>query len=164
MKKAKTMSKKTTKFTAVIEFKDGHNDTIDVSIDTSEIDGAELGLTYDDVEFAVMSAVDARYGYSPDDDSQEYSIEEIRVECDDGMWPVVCETDRERREKFHADHTEAKMLVLPEACYALTPEFMLYSDLLESGAISKDVSFEEVRDALSKSIAVLLQNERADNA
>ena len=149
MKKAKTMSKKITKFIAVIEFKDGHNDTIDVDIDTSEIDESELGLTYDDVEFAVMLAVDARYGYSPDD-SQEYSIEEIRIECDDGMWPVVRETDKERREKFHADHIESKMLVLPEACYSLTPECKMFLEMQKARVIADDASFEDFVYAFKK--------------
>lgn len=156
MKKAKTMSKKTTKFIAVIEFKDEHDEVIEV-----ELSKPEEELTFDEVEDAVQTTVDKRYGYNLDycieNDDWPYTIEEIRVIAEDGIWRAVSESDEDTIEKLKADREEKKFLVMPDAHYSLTPEYRMYLDLVKCGIISESTPFEDVRDDLAETAASILK-------
>lgn len=128
-------------FSAVIEFTSDHsNDTIDVTVSKSLDD-----LTYDEVEDAVYTAVDKRYGYSAedfiDDDRKcPYSIVDIVINADDGVWPVVSETADIKGLKKTSSFE--KFLVLPWATYGLTPECALWMAMKEDGSVDADEPFD----------------------
>jgi len=149
-------SKKTAKFAAVVEFKDGHDEVIEV-----ELSKPEEELTFDEVEEAVWTTVDKRYGYNPDDyienDDWPYTVEEIRVIAEDGIWRAVSESDEKTINKLKADKEEKKFLVMSDARYSLTPEYRMYLDLVKCSVISEDIPFEDVRDDIAETAASILK-------
>ena len=137
------MKTKKTSFSAVVELpKDlyGCNETtLDI-----ELDKDEEHLTYDEVEDAIYNRVDEIYGpitYDDDCDDEDYpQIVSIVINCDDGSYPVISESMDDSELKN--DNAFEKFLVLPDACYSLTPECQLWLDLKKEGILDEDAPFE----------------------
>ena len=134
----KTEDKKNavTSFSAVVEFADDNTDkTYDVEVEKSIDD-----MTYDDVIDAVCKAVDNEYGFTDDDfeDEDPYKIIDIVVNDGDQSYPVVDENTDVDSLDFGDVH---KVLVLPWARYALTPECKLWMKLKENGMLAEDDEF-----------------------
>ena len=133
------MNKDRSRFSAIVSFPDGSEETYDVTLDKKDVD-----LTYDEVEQAVMQAVDAKHGFTIDDyedDEILYDIIEIVVNNEDGeSYPVICEDDDDSELKKSKAYT--KYLVLPAATYTLSPEAKLWMNMKESGLIDEDTDFD----------------------
>lgn len=130
-------------FVAMIEFKDGHNETVEVELEKEDIE-----LTYDEVLNAVFDLVDTRYGYDINDEDVPYSIVDIQVIVDDGVFPVVSESETEKLKSLRADKNVSKFLVLPDAVYSISPQYKAFISMKENGLLKDDVEFSDVEEAL----------------
>ena len=125
-------------FSAVVVFSDNNEEeTFDVEISKCIDD-----LTYDEVENAIMDAVDRKHGYTINDfeDDSPYSIVSIVINEDDESYPVISETDDDSELKQSGVYN--KYLVLPWALYELTDEAKLWMKLKENRIIDEDEPFD----------------------
>lgn len=132
------MNKDRSSFSAIVSFPNGDEETYDVVINKKDIE-----LTYDEVEEAIMQAIDDKHGFTLDDydDKSPYKIVDIVINSEDGeSYPVLHEDDDDS--KLKKSNTYAKYLVLPYAQYSLTPEAKLWMDMKNSGLIDEDVEFD----------------------
>lgn len=121
-------------FSAVVEFSDGENYTFDV-----EVAGDKSTIVYDDVEDAIYKAVEKEYPTY--DDDPDYKIVDI-VNYNDGVSYPVVPDDKTKAELELEFDPGTKVLILPRACYALTPECRLWLELKDTGIIDEDAPFE----------------------
>ena len=137
-----------TEFSAVVEFNDGSNETVDFSLDKKD-----TSLTYDEVVDAIYDIVDKKhklgvysYDYDPDceyDDDcfdPQYKIVSIVVIDGGEAYPVLHEDEDTSSVESSREFT--KYLVLPWARYSLTPEAKLWMELIDNGIIDKDAPFD----------------------
>jgi hypothetical protein len=131
------------KFVAMIEFKDGRNEAVEV-----ELEKEDIALTYDEVLDAVFNLVDTRYGYDINDENDPYSIVDIQVILDDGTFPVVSESETKKLESLRANKNVSKFLVLPDAVYSLSPQYKAFMQMKLNGLLKDHVEFDDVEEAL----------------
>jgi len=99
-------------------------------------------MTYDYVEFAAMDEMETKYPneYYPKSEIDGYIL--IKDDADE-WYPIVSDGDKEGIKSLKKSNEYNKFLILPDATYSLSPEYLLYMSMVKNGIIDeKKVSYD----------------------
>lgn len=141
-------------YRAYVQIAPGHTEYVDFTV--SPTDQPDGHLTYDTVENKAYDEIERHYPeeYFPRADISGHIL--IKADFGKGIeWvPVLSESSKDVKKALKSK------LVLPDATYALSDEFMLYIEMKKNGLLPADMDFDynvmhEKIDVLKKLVALL---------
>lgn len=133
---------KNVKFTAIANIgKNGPKVEIPFNMKVKD-DSNEMGLVWDDVSDAAETAIEKKFAL---DDFPNRNTEMIMISMDDGEFPVLPISMKDRFRKSKKGKKYSKFLLLPEYEYSLHPLYELYLKLREEGLVDFEYSPEKMK-------------------